>query len=881
MWSWNGLKNGFRWLAKNPIVVVILIGVSVIAVLIDRDGSELAWNLYRGEPGLIVVNTPTIYTRQRLVNDRLKQARWLEERLDESDKDFRQFAQKHVTSENSNITVGGEREETTKEPESSIIIADKLTRLNNVNIETTTSVLFRSINSYTEELRNEITQTQLDDRHDIQGNTIYKLTFDASILSGSRKDKSALIGITLSHSPIQNNTNSNLTENGILHTLLPDYSRQKDKLYDKDGILSKIYSDDYELLYYDWVRYMQSTLDKSLIQSTSAITEVGVPEERMRRLFSRFLYARLCEFLWGDIDLDTSLRFSCDQSGINSDRKKTIDDLMDIYTTEYIVFKREQNSLNHEENMKLYDSLFSSLEAKSNPKWPKVEQVKFAKAIPFPRLEQKCRELGSKIIGLAQVAPEIGIALENDVERFPPLGCPAVEWQSAKTIAAVLLYEELFRFNESNRDESLVNKSPGFIIAKLLYERNRRCVGISQTSRDSCGRVELRDAAQCFASDFIRSYLSRFDGMWWNDELNIQGFMNVTIAGRRLGDCGLSVTPSNDVSKVVQKLKRILNASTEAYAYSVVPKNALESVLTLSESGGSFGASFQQKLFGDEDVSIEAARETSTVLEAAVPHPVVVGFGSGRQPAQAAEGRQGVGGLRRSSTTINRMSFGWIVAPRVRGVGRFEQIDVQFPLAAYISVPSWWRSVLLDVETCWLTKAELTDRRLKGHEEFDLCEDNLEVRDWTIIRLPGAIAELSRKLGFEVVQEPYLEKTRTKQVLEIGQPGNLLLRGGRLWRSTEVTMGAQRADSITVLPNMEGIVAYFRCVLPQSGDEQLRTATTSTGEGERVKVTLVPVDVWTSEGAATGEVAELKWPRPQRKFGEQAKNPPCAGVYQN
>jgi hypothetical protein len=39
--------------------------------------------------------------------------------------------------------------------------------------------------------------------------------------------------------------------------------------------------------------------------------------------------------------------------------------------------------------------------------------------------------------------------------------------------------------------------------------------------------------------------------------------------------------------------------------------------------------------------------------------------------------------------------------------------------------------------------------------------------------------------------------------------------GGRLWRSTEVTLGSQVADRISVLPNMKGIVASFDCVQPQ------------------------------------------------------------------
>jgi hypothetical protein len=45
-----------------------------------------------------------------------------------------------------------------------------------------------------------------------------------------------------------------------------------------------------------------------------------------------------------------------------------------------------------------------------------------------------------------------------------------------------------------------------------------------------------------------------------------------------------------------------------------------------------------------------------------------------------------------------------------------------------------------------------------------------------------------------------------------GRPTKLLIPGSRLWRSATVTLGAQRADRLVVLPNMDGIIAEFDCV---------------------------------------------------------------------
>jgi hypothetical protein len=90
---------------------------------------------------------------------------------------------------------------------------------------------------------------------------------------------------------------------------------------------------------------------------------------------------------------------------------------------------------------------------------------------------------------------------------------------------------------------------------------------------------------------------------------------------------------------------------------------------------------------------------------------------------------------------------------------------------------------------------------------------------------------------------------------------NLVIEGGRLWRNTVVTVGAQRADRIFVLPNMRGIVAEFRCLelpllaRPPNEAERYRYGlrenrglahTMNPDDGE----VPAPVQVWNSEGKA-------------------------------
>jgi hypothetical protein len=57
------------------------------------------------------------------------------------------------------------------------------------------------MNTYREEVRSEMMQTLLDDRHDILGNTIYRLAIDATVLAGRKSDKLALISVILNYNP--------------------------------------------------------------------------------------------------------------------------------------------------------------------------------------------------------------------------------------------------------------------------------------------------------------------------------------------------------------------------------------------------------------------------------------------------------------------------------------------------------------------------------------------------------------------------------------------------------------------------------------------------------------------------------------------------------
>jgi hypothetical protein len=374
---------------------------------------------------------------------------------------------------------------------------------------------------------------------------------------------------------------------------------------------------------------------------------------------------------------------------------------------------------------------------------------------------------------------------------------------------------------------------------------------------------------RCFAADFIRSNLNLFGDRSSRHNQKIGDFLTLRIVGREVNDCNLIVMPyperfeknpllssgfssSPDFDVFLTEFKKALNNNTDAFAYSVTPKNLAENISTAADTRDAYELLIRAA--GKPNDIASFLRTRSKQNRAVIAHSIVVGFGS----SDRALDRTAAAASNDGAEGVHDIDFGWIIAGRLTESGGFEQIDGQYPLSAYISVPGWWQTVKVSFLTCWLPRtdvAKLTPVLSAGN----VCSGEQSSPTVLPVRLPPAIAEISHKLGFDVVQQPSIFRPQ-RQELVVGQPGALLLEGQRLWRSTEVTAGAQHADKITVLPNMEGILAEFDCVEAPAGLRQSR-------ENDAVKVdqaqivTESSVRVWTSEGATESIPLGFVWPK--------------------
>jgi len=798
-----------------------VLGVFAVLFLIYFFKTPILEFVDHADVGKIIVNSPTVYTRQRLVNDRLDQAHWLRTQLKSTevgyDQNFNSIDQVRRTIANTQLKIANAESTDSSEvpaeqlaaPEkpaateksiakkkraaTSIDLAPATATTDSVNVEASTVALFRAKNAYREEVRSEITQTELDDRHDIDGNTIFRLTFDASIIAGTRRDSVAAVGVRLEHDPMSK------------------------------GPLQKLYLSEYRSLYQDWADYFQRTLRNSLV-SIPKLFLTSEPYPPMRLLFSEFLQRRLCQFLTAE-DISSILSKVPSECPKGDIQEKATEVLMKFTDQRARVLEgiRGDDFKNQIADLRARNFAFS------------IEDD-----VALKKLAINACQAGS----LNDRIPisNIFITVPSNTPTREEISCPYYDSLKERLLSGVLLYQKLVSMPVQQR---------------LAWARKLELARSDDPDagclKDECnvGLSTLR----CFTADFIKANLNAFQDRNAQEQQKIDHFLRLEIVGRGVDDCDILVSgkirryPDQagfDHGLLVEFVK-YLNSNTDAFSYSVTPKNLTENISTASDTRDAFTAMLRADSESKEIAGLLKQRSEQNL--AIMAHPIVVGLGSGFNISRVKD---------LEIEAVRSLDFGWIVAPRSLAEHVYEQIDGQYPLTAFISVPSWWSTAHLFINSCWLARSALANAKL-DQPVSEICDqDSNAHRSEIIVRLPPAIQEVSRKLAFNVVQQPSLYNPTQKELV-IGMPGSLLLEGDRLWRSTEVTAGAQRADRITVLPNMEGILAEFDCVRPPTGSRTIRQGL-GVGWDDDQTVTYDSIKVWTSEGVTDSAPVAFVWP---------------------
>jgi hypothetical protein len=257
----------------------------------------------------------------------------------------------------------------------------------------------------------------------------------------------------------------------------------------------------------------------------------------------------------------------------------------------------------------------------------------------------------------------------------------------------------------------------------------------------------------------------------------------------------------NFIEKVIQP---------DMYAYSLFPRIEATSVLnTRSNSTG-----IDQPIGGGSQFKIQATQDEARALL----DPVAVGF--------------------TDSQSTKSIDFGWVIEVRPGGV------PFQKSQFALISVPAWTSRLSVTVRTGWLGSSSK--------------ENSEEPYSYSVPIPPDYEAFDAFIGGEEAVRRPQISDELMDDRIDLVacRPASILIPGLRLWRSAMVTVGSERADRITVLPNMRGIIADFtKLARPvEPGPVTLRVWTSEGVDTQKGKVYIVPPDPGADCGDKTTDV---------------------------
>lgn len=728
--------------------------------------------------GDIIISSPAIYTRERLVNDRLREETRLKRILqtDTSDPGVAavrssrnatrlSLVEKEGYSAGSSAPPTEGKSETTSDTKTE---EDQGKGGGNVVPRVSALEDFRDRQAYRDEVRDTLLETALDDRHDIEGNTVYRLKFDVTLLPRSRSKDWVVVFAEIAR-----------------------MSEGKDA------------EDDYRWLFNDWMSKYEEALNAAGQNEASSFRSTAVADEQVDRLM-RFV----------------TRQFEGEPAGNVRERLEVVD----AEREKKEEMARELNRLLEEVDRKFRASA-SAPRPPDLKADPRAERARYQKALTaadevFREKEAKARDFRIRVVEAEEEA--------NRCDELFEVNSCRMAWTRRLRVLI-----------EAYRDKHVPRASLGYALLRALLDR----------------RTEEINAPPLSTS-------------------RVQRFLKAQLKCDDVKECRIVLLPKTGTgkepsAKLVKDFGWELNHQAALYAYSATPRESAQRLLSSTSVGNRLALDLRGGLPSEYIQSLprlmqwydEKERRQTAMLR----RPLVVGIAD--WVSQGDDGSEGKVG-----TTPEKARFGWIVGPRVEISASedavFRHVPTQMPLSAVVSVPGWWRHVLVRSHACWVSEdgpvsvGRSMGRWLRGSGSLvglEECREAVGKRKGYRIVLPIVSEEISRVLGQDLVRRPFLKAPRALPVVRIGERASVLIEGGYLWRSTVVTLGGQPATSIEVLPNMQGIVATFDRVwaptqmLNQSQCQDLgRTASSlghSKGESEAVEpVQAAELRVWTSEG---------------------------------
>jgi len=239
------------------------------------------------------------------------------------------------------------------------------------------------------------------------------------------------------------------------------------------------------------------------------------------------------------------------------------------------------------------------------------------------------------------------------------------------------------------------------------------------------------------------------------------------------------------------------------------------------------------------NAGLNRMRAMRTDIEARERLPLVVGFAE-RNTAQDPQ-------------------FGWIFGPQAMLDAKNKRLRlrrpaVNYPVTADLSIPGWWPHVDLELETGWvgdwhggaiLEECPEEERDPKAGKKLCSTQETFPVHlPLNRADLDGLTEYLAKKTVGGALAYTSIAGVSPKAISTCADSVTFLVYGANVWRSTSAFLNGLEAKEIRVLPDMGGLAVTFEGIrkslpqVPGANGEAVLTVWTRNGASSR-KVTVV------------------------------------------
>jgi hypothetical protein len=692
---------------------------------------------------------------------------------------------------------------------------------------------FRSLLTYREQVRSLMIENQLDDRHDLRGNSLYRLKFDAAVFPGHNTRRSAKV--TVSVLPQVGILDRTITSGNLndAKELTDENRRVWERIYmrwldslkkrfdDGEKAIRKAYTDNrFSPGYYgtllDGIYSKEQELYDYINSAAEALTSSDV--EKIRKCSPKSPV---------EPDLFESLVVKRNfKPGALKDITVALDDFSECYAQGIInpldrVHRMLKTEIkDHIATVVYQQSLSFTLSA--------IKKYEQTTDNPDKKVEEKVEVCSRELQGSSELTPQQALIYFMNV-GFKAILSKSILGQDLDDPNFLALAEVVEKLEQESETFTFEPRIMALHVTDGNAYSSNEPITISARNI-YYAQSDLVDIKEYLPSYDIRKGLNNDKGFkgevdkWGNEDRTHKseikvgvGLTNfIRLAGRRLDAFSYAFTPSEpDEISATQALEKSSAA------------------LRLQAAGAQAGGS------GNASLGKEAEKDWNAVRK------LVIGFGEQAHP------------------TIPK--FGWMIQPQ-------EQVDVgsqhyrhrasQLSLTALISLPAWWDEVIVTVEREWAPESQVSEKESDHPETKDDPMSSCSSAQATVGGSARSTARnkthncdpytIELPVNFETIDAALFEKNTRGPVIEewalqpielrvCDEGAALIIPGRRLWRSTIVTLGSQKADEIFVLPDMNGIIASFN---------KIKAPASSPGVDGKEDFH-VPITVWTSQGSVT------------------------------